>query len=155
MLPTPFLLCFSDTTSSFIRAVPPLCRKVLKEINRIKIILINLFSNAFKFTPKGGKIDFETKKKDDIILLTVSDSGCGIPRRQQSKIFTKFFRADTARELDTKGTGLGLYIVKALVEALNGKIWFESKEGQGTIFYLAVPIKGAKRQSGTKDLEPM
>lgn len=81
-------------------------------------------------------------ENDKVILITVSDTGCGIPKNQQDKIFTKLFRADNVREKDTEGTGLGLYIVKSIVEHSGGKIWFESEENKGTTFYVTLPLTG-------------
>ena len=80
----------------------------------------------------------------------VSDTGYGIPEAQQEKIFTKLFRADNVREKDTDGTGLGLYIVKAIVGHSGGEIWFTSQENKGTTFYVTLPLTGMKKKEGTK-----
>ena len=85
-------------------------------------------------------------------MITVADDGYGIPKNQQSKIFTKMFRADNVQELDTDGTGLGLYIIKSVVEHSGGKIWFESEENKGTTFYVTIPLKGMSKKEGTKGL---
>jgi signal transduction histidine kinase len=69
----------------------------------------------------------------------VRDEGCGIPANQQNKIFTKLFRASNATKVATDGTGLGLYVTKALIERAGGTIWFESTEGKGTTFYALIP----------------
>ena len=79
---------------------------------------------------------------------SVKDSGIGIPENQQSQVFEKFFRADNAIKEIPEGSGLGLALVKSLVEGWGGKVWFESKEGAGTIFYFTVPIEGGKRKEG-------
>jgi signal transduction histidine kinase len=75
----------------------------------------------------------------------VSDTGYGIPKAQQSKIFGKLFRADNVRVLDVEGTGLGLYIVKEVVEKMGGRVWFESIEGSGTTFYVVIPLPVRKK----------
>jgi signal transduction histidine kinase len=78
----------------------------------------------------------------------MSDTGYGIPKNQHNKIFTKLFRADNVRDKDTDGTGLGLYIVKSIVENSGGKVWFKSpseKENKGTIFYVTLPLGGMKK----------
>jgi signal transduction histidine kinase len=118
----------------------------------VRIIFQNLLTNAIKYTPAHGKITIEISKNDKDILLRVSDNGFGIPKNQQSKVFSKLFRADNAREKETEGTGLGLYIVKLVVEAANGKIWFESEENKGTTFYVTIPAAGMKKHKGTKSL---
>lgn len=116
------------------------------------ILFQNFFSNAIKYTPAGGKITLEITRHPSSILIKVSDTGYGIPKNQQSKIFTKLFRADNIREVEPAGTGLGLYIVKAIVERSGGRIWFESEENKGTTFYVAIPLAGMKRQAGAKGL---
>jgi signal transduction histidine kinase len=75
------------------------------------------------------------------MFISVTDTGYGIPKEQQAKIFGKLYRADNVRKLDVEGTGLGLYIVKEVVEMLGGKIWFESTESVGTTFYAVIPLK--------------
>jgi two-component system sensor histidine kinase VicK len=82
--------------------------------------------------------------------LKITDTGYGIPKDQQNKIFSKLFRADNVVGKDTEGTGLGLYIAKSIVEQSGGKIWFESSENKGTTFYVELPIRKAKKQNGTR-----
>lgn len=128
--------------------------KISADPNLVRIIFQNILSNSLKYTPEGGKISLliqkRTKEKD--ILISVSDTGCGIPKEQQSKIFTKLFRADNVRRMATDGTGLGLYIVKAIMEAAGGKIWFESDPEKGTAFFLTLPLSGMMKKAGTKRL---
>ncbi len=107
----------------------------------VQVILQNLVSNAAKYSKSGQTVAIEIKRQKNDILITVADSGCGIPLSQQSKIFTKLFRADNARQLVGDGSGLGLYISKALVEQAGGEIRFESVENEGTTFYVKLPIK--------------
>lgn len=111
----------------------------------LRIVFQNILTNSLEYSPPGGRIEFaisfDNKKT---ILIKVSDTGYGIPKNQQDQIFTKLFRADNVREKDSDGTGLGLYIVKSIVENAGGKIWFESQENQGTTFYVALPLDGAK-----------
>jgi len=110
----------------------------------LRMIVQNLVSNAIKYTPNNGQIDLTIGMgtENNEIRLTVSDTGYGIPKDQQDKIFTKLFRADNARSKDTEGTGLGLYIVKSIVEHSGGKVWFESVEHKGTIFTVTLPVQG-------------
>lgn len=125
----------------------------------MKIIFQNLFSNAIKYTAENGKITIEISQeasdnKDTGIILKVIDTGYGIPEQQKEKIFTKLFRADNAKEKDTDGTGLGLYIVQSLVDEVGGKIWFTSKENEGTTFFVSLPKEGMKQKQGEKVLIP-
>ncbi len=106
-----------------------------------RIILQNLLSNAVKYTPQGGKVSLEMKVENETLMVTVSDTGIGIPKEQQGRMYEKFFRADNVRTTDTTGTGLGLYIVKSLLATAGGTIRFESEEGKGSVFTVTVPKK--------------
>lgn len=118
--------------------------------NLMQIVFDNLFSNAIKYIPFQGKINLRVEKRKTDILISIQDTGCGIPKEQQPMIFTKLFRADNARKYDTKGTGLGLYIVKHIIEEGGGKIWFESEENKGTTFYLTLPLEGMRKKAGAE-----
>ena len=111
-------------------------------------VIQNLLTNAIRYSPKKGVISIFITDKGDFLEYSVKDSGIGIPENQQSRVFEKFFRADNAVKEIPEGSGLGLALAKSLVEGWNGKIWFESKEGAGTIFYFTVPIEGMKRKEG-------
>lgn len=126
----------------------------LKADKRLLLVIFqNLFSNAIKYTPDEGEITIRITTEDDgDICISVSDSGYGIPKKEQSKIFTKLFRADNVQRRDTDGTGLGLYITKAIVEMAGGRIHFDSAEGEGTTFYVRMPKEGMERQEGQKEL---
>jgi signal transduction histidine kinase len=113
---------------------------VRTEPNKIKQAAGNIISNAVAFTPEGGKIAIDLRREGGEALVSVADSGIGIPAEQQSHIFERFYRGTNIRALETTGTGLGLYIAKAFVEASGGRIWFKSKEGRGTTFYFTLPI---------------
>lgn len=106
----------------------------------ISLILKNLIVNAITYTAENGQITITlSKDKHDKMHLSVADTGCGIPSAQQGKVFEKLFRGDNARMIDRKGSGLGLYIVKFIVQQMKGKIWFESEENKGTTFYVSIP----------------
>lgn len=112
-------------------------------------IASNLITNAVKYTPKGGAVRVGLGVEDDKeILLRVEDTGCGIRAADKDKIFAKFYRAENAKALDTQGVGLGLYIVKSIVEKTGGRIWFESPssegkaEAKGTVFFVSYPLAG-------------
>ncbi len=104
-------------------------------------ILENLLDNAVRYTSPGGRIDVKAAVEESGIVLSVSDSGIGIPKSDQDRIFERFYRADAARSRESGGTGLGLAIVKHLVEALGGRIRVESEVGQGSTFYIHLPLK--------------
>ena len=112
----------------------------------LRMVFQNLLSNAVKYTPVNGKIEFAISFDDKKSLsIKMADNGFGIPKNQQDKIFTKLFRADNVRDKDTDGTGLGLYIVKSIVENSGGRIWFQSEDSKasdnpGTTFYVNMPI---------------
>lgn len=101
----------------------------------IKDALLNLLDNAIKYTPLGGTVGVEVKVAD-VITVTVTDSGIGIPREHQDKIFKRFSRAENAKKIDADGSGLGLYIVKKIMESFAGTVNFTSTEGAGTTFVL-------------------
>jgi len=108
---------------------------------KIRQVLQNLINNAYKYSKEGGRVEVGCKKDKKDVEFYVKDNGLGIPKKDQQRIFEKFFRAENALTAHTDGTGLGLYIVKAIVEAHGGKVWFESMEGKGTTFYFSLPIK--------------
>lgn len=108
----------------------------------LTIILENLLSNAIKYTPKKGKVELEISLSHltSHLLIKVSDTGVGIPKKEQNKIFEKLYRASNAKTKDKEGTGLGLYMVKSLLEQNEGKIRFESVGKKGTTFFVELPI---------------
>ena len=104
---------------------------------RIGQALDNLISNALKFTPAGGNVGVSIDVRDDLVLLSVTDSGCGIPESEQDQLFERFFRSSTTTHLP--GTGLGLAIVKAIVETHGGSITCDSTQSSGTTFTFSLP----------------
>lgn len=118
----------------------------------MRVVWQNFLSNAVKYTPDKGKITVGIAVKGKDALISVADTGYGIPKSQQDKIFTKLFRADNIREKVTDGTGLGLYIIKSIIEQFGGKVWFESVENKGTTFYASIPLKGVSKKEGSKGL---
>ena len=118
----------------------------------IRIVFQNLITNSVKYIGKKGVINIDLKKTAKNIEVSVADNGIGIPKAEQAKIFSKLFRASNAMTVDSKGTGLGLYIVKSIVEEAGGKIWFESEENHGTTFYFTIPLGGMKPKQGSRPL---
>lgn len=99
----------------------------------------NLLSNAVKYTPEGGKVSCEVTIADGRLRVKVVDTGMGIPKAEQAKIFGRMFRASNARNA-IDGNGFGLFVAKGAVEAQGGKIWFDSVEGKGTTFHVELPL---------------
>jgi signal transduction histidine kinase len=116
----------------------------------IRLILENFISNAIKYSHENGEILLALNLTKKEIQINVTDSGYGIPAKQQDKVFTKLFRADNIKLVDTEGSGLGLYMVKALVEQIGGRVWFTSKENTGSTFYAALPSVGMEKRKGEK-----
>jgi PAS domain S-box-containing protein len=130
---------------------------ILADPKLVRIILQNYISNAIKYSPAGKEITCDLSlveiNKAKYIQFKVCDKGFGIPKNQAEKIFSKLFRADNVRAMDTEGTGLGLYIVKSIMDASGGLVWFESKGlNKGSCFYAAIPITGMKQKEGTREL---
>lgn len=134
---------------------------LLLDESLFRMVINNLITNAIDYTAEGGEIQVECKiiKKQTIggkfldgsyFVVVISDTGYGIPRDQQDKVFTKFFRADNAREKHADGTGLGLYLAKSILDHSGGSIWFTSRENEGSVFYTAIPMTGMKVNSGEK-----
>jgi signal transduction histidine kinase len=111
----------------------------------IKEVLSNLVSNAIKYTPEKGSVAIRISEQKNRAVVEVRDSGWGIPKYSQDQIFSKFFRAHNIVKRETTGTGLGLYLVKGLIDALGGEVWFKSQEGKGTSFFFSLPKKPAKQ----------
>jgi signal transduction histidine kinase len=114
---------------------------------RLVQLLDNLLSNALKFTPEGGRVDVTISAENSHAVLEVADSGIGIPRAEQGRLFERFFRASTATAQAVPGTGLGLAIAKAIVEAHGGRIAVESDEGSGARFRVELPVRQRQRRS--------
>lgn len=115
--------------------------KAMLDVEKMRMVIQNFFDNAIKYSPSGGKITISLKAGKKEIEFSIKDTGVGIPEDQRARVFSKFFRASNVVKLETDGSGLGLFIAKNIIEAHGGRIWFESKEGQGSTFYFTVPAK--------------
>lgn len=118
----------------------------------ITIILQNLTSNAIKYTPESGTVEVEIQINKKDFYIRVADSGWGIPESEKDKIFSKLYRATNVKAHDVEGTGLGLYIIKSIVEHAKGSISFDSVENQGTTFHVTLPITGMIKKDGENSL---
>jgi len=117
---------------------------VYADPKRIGQVLTNLVSNAYKYTPEGGQITVRVQEKADYVAIAVIDTGIGISEENQAKLFTQFFRAEDHAVREQAGWGLGLSIVKKMVEAQGGEIGFESQLNQGSIFTFTIPLANIK-----------
>ncbi len=117
--------------------------KLILDQSKIGEVISNLISNANKFT-ENGKIAVTSKIKDDVVIVSVADTGINIDKEDQKRLFEKFYQAgrfDPDNPQEQQGSGLGLYISKNIIELHGGKIWLESKKGEGATFYFSLPLE--------------
>ena len=114
--------------------------KVLADQVRLGEIITNLVANAINYTNPGGKVEISTTVSPNAVQTVVADTGIGIPKEAIPHLFGKFFRVSSQTQQAKKGTGLGLYIAKSIIEKLHGKIWVESEAGKGSKFYFTIPV---------------
>ena len=120
---------------------PPTLPSVVGDAERIKMVVQNLIDNAIRYSPSGGEVTIRLRVVDRQALeWQIHDRGRGIPKTEQHLIFQKFFRARNARAHATQGSGLGLYVAKAVITELGGEMDFESEEGKGSTFLFRLPI---------------
>ena len=115
--------------------------KIYMDKDRMVLVMQNFLENAVKYTPEYGKIEITIEILDNVLEVKIKDNGVGIPKKDQVKLFSKFFRASNVMRLQTEGTGLGLFIAKNIIDKHNGKIWIESEEGKGTTACFNLPLK--------------
>ena len=114
--------------------------QIMVDVEKMGLVVQNLLDNAVHYTRPGGEVIISLNRGAKDIEFSIKDTGTGIPEEQQERIFTKFFRGTNAIKMEAEGSGLGLFIAKNIIDAHNGKIWFESKQGEGTTFYFNIPI---------------
>jgi signal transduction histidine kinase len=114
---------------------------LLLDKEKMKEVVINLVSNAIKYSPAGGKVWVRMRQEDHNLRIEVQDQGIGISREHQEKLFQAFSRVDASDAAGIPGTGLGLVIAKAIVEHHDGKIGFESEANRGSTFFILIPIR--------------
>ena len=114
---------------------------VMADPQLLRQAIMNLTSNALKYTPSGGDISIRIDRESSrTARWTITDSGIGIPKTALGRLFEKFYRADNVHTVETEGTGLGLYLVRLILERLAGEVWCESEEGRGSAFIFTLPI---------------
>ncbi|MEK7631259.1 MAG: HAMP domain-containing sensor histidine kinase [Patescibacteria group bacterium] len=119
------------------------------DAQKMHLAIQNLLDNALKYTPVSGTISLRVRAEHDEMILSIQDTGVGIPVHQQTHVFSKFFRGDNVIRMQTEGTGLGLFISYSIVQKHHGRIWFESHEGNGTTFFISLPLVGHRKQQAT------
>jgi signal transduction histidine kinase len=117
-------------------------------------VLVNLLSNAVKYTPRGGKVSLTAGSTADAAVLTIADTGIGIPAADQASLFTRFFRASNAVEAAIPGSGLGLSIVRTIVANHHGELTVESEQDHGTTVTVRIPLQGRAPAPGPAATEP-
>ena len=127
-----------------IKKIGELSKSVYGDEDRIAQVLINLLTNAIKYSPQSNEIIVTSKLSSDEVIISVQDFGIGIPNKKQKNIFDKYFQVTEKGEEGKKGFGLGLYITAEIIRQHNGKIWVESTKGKGSTFYFTLPIKTQK-----------
>jgi PAS domain S-box-containing protein len=139
---------------------PPSVPPVAADRDKVRQVLVNLIENAIKYSPDGGSIQIGLEPEQDAVCFFVRDEGLGIPAEEQSRIFEKFYRLDPQMRRGIGGTGLGLYICSELVSRMDGRIWVESTEGQGSTFFFDLPQadtppagEGLRRSSASLDTD--
>lgn len=108
--------------------------------NTLQEVLQNLLDNALQYTPAGGKIEVSASCSNGHVVVTIADTGIGIPQAEQARIFERFYRVDAARSREAGGTGLGLSIARHIMEAHGGRLWVESAVGEGSRFHFSIPV---------------
>jgi two-component system phosphate regulon sensor histidine kinase PhoR len=126
-------------------AVPEGILQVVADPGQLHQVLANLIDNAIKYSPDGGPVAISLANGDGSIRFSIADSGLGIPASEHRRIFEKFYRLDPDMTGGVGGTGLGLYICRELVRRMDGKIWVESRLGEGSTFVVELPAADAKR----------
>lgn len=114
--------------------------KIVGDNKKTEVVLDNLISNAIKYNRDGGSVSVSVGKDGKRALISIKDTGIGVPKEDQDMIFHKFFRSENAAAKEVDGTGLGLYIAKNIVEKSGGKIWFHSTENEGSVFSISLPL---------------
>lgn len=132
---------------------PNLPGTIMADGQLLRHVYLNLLTNANKYSPQGANVDVNVWLDKNEIMSSVKDYGMGIPEVEQSKVFNKFFRAPNVIREQADGSGLGLYLVKIIVESSGGRVWFTSQEGQGSEFFFSLPRTGMLPRQGQVTLD--
>jgi len=118
---------------------PPVLPLIRADEGRLEQVILNLLTNAFKFTPQGGTVTIRAKEEESDLLVEIQDTGHGIDKDNQQKIFEAYYRVESSTRRP-EGLGLGLALCKTIVEAHGGQIWVESEVGKGSTFSFSIPL---------------
>tara|TARA_B100000745_G_scaffold294310_1_gene237152 strand:+ start:10492 stop:11310 length:819 start_codon:yes stop_codon:yes gene_type:complete len=114
--------------------------KVKGDADKLGSAVQNLIENALKYTPQNGSVTVSLYRDGAQVIVSVKDTGIGVPKSEHEKIFSRFYRGENAIRTVTEGSGLGLFIAQKIVRRHGGKIWFESEEGEGATFFFSIPV---------------
>ena len=132
---------FNNKGVALITSLPPDLPDIVADPDRLEQILINLLSNALRYTPTQGSVTIAAEAHDFFVQISVRDTGIGIPAEHLPQIFERFYRVDKSRARQSGGTGIGLTITRHLVYAQGGEIWADSAgAGQGSTFFITLPV---------------
>ena len=118
--------------------------KVILDVEKMRLGIQNFLDNAIRYTRPGGKVTISISCGKKEVEVAIRDTGVGIPEDQKARVFSKFFRGTNVIRMETEGTGLGLFITKNIIETHGGRVWFESKENEGTTFYFVLPLSNPR-----------
>jgi signal transduction histidine kinase len=112
---------------------------------RLEYVVTGLVDNAIRYSPQGGDIDIDVVDTESETILSVRDHGVGVPLARQPHLFERFYRAHTDTPFDFGGMGVDLFLCREMVKRMGGRMWFESQEGRGSTFHVALPRAGGVR----------
>ena len=139
-----FAVIISSRGQTLILDLPPSLPKLWADAHRLRQVVLNLLSNASKFTPEEGRITLKARDEETRLVIEVQDTGPGIAKEEQERLFEPYHRLESDRERFS-GLGLGLALSKRLVELHGGKIWVESEPGKGSKFSFSLPLQEEPR----------
>jgi PAS domain S-box-containing protein len=142
------------TEHKLVKEIEPDLPTIVADEDKVDQVLTNLVNNAIKYSPRGGEIKVKAWEEGDAIHCSVSDQGMGIPKEHLPRVFDRFHRVDTRDTRKVGGTGIGLFLVKHLVEAHRGEIWVESEVGVGSTFHFRLPKSPPEKEYGAGE-EPV
>jgi signal transduction histidine kinase len=136
-------------TVSLVLDAPKRLPRVAADPGQLRQVLANVVDNAVKYSPDGGEVRISLAQDNGRMRFAVRDAGLGIPAKERARIFEKFYRLDPNMTRGIGGTGLGLYICRELVRRIDGRIWVESQPGEGSTFFVEIPVRQRPARSAS------